>query len=350
MPDNKEISQLTTAEQTSNSDLIETSIPNGMTTTGYISRKQSVSMLETQMLGNTQYDTELSAFTQGNRSIFKALIEARGQGGGGGTANLTELTQAEYDALEQAGELEEDMMYFITDANGDGSQFQPVIYSTSEREIGVWKNGKPLYEKTIPFQALPSTSGTFDYPLGLTGYDEIVSYELIISDGTNSITLPFYSSDPSYVISAYLTTISDELNVEGFVGKDRSAFNDNKVIVRYTKTADTAGSGTWTPQGVPSQHYSTTEQVVGTWIDGSTIYEKTFTGLSISAGTSWVDTGISLSDNSMYQLIKCDARDSRQSFPASIGTINNDANVGIYLFVNNRTITTLTIQYTKSSS
>ena len=98
-----------------------------------------------------------------------------------------------------------------------------------------------------------------------------------------------------------------------------------------------------------SHSYSTTEQVVGAWIDGSTIYEKTFTSLSISAGTSWVDTGISLSANSMDKLIKCDARDSRQSFPASVGTINNDENVGIYLFVNNRTITTLTIQYTKTS-
>ena len=42
----------------------------------------------------------------------------------------------------------------------------------------------------------------------------------------------------------------------------------------YTKTTDTAGSGQWTPQGVPAHHYSEDEQVVGTWIDGSTVYEK----------------------------------------------------------------------------
>ena len=47
------------------------------------------------------------------------------------------------------------------------------------------------------------------------------------------------------------------------------------LTMQYTKTTDTAGSGKWTPQGVPAIHYSTDEQVIGTWIDGSTLYEKT---------------------------------------------------------------------------
>lgn len=36
--------------------------------------------------------------------------------------------------------------------------------------------------------------------------------------------------------------------------------------------------------------YSTEEREVGTWTDGSKIYEKTFTGLSVATnGTSWVN-------------------------------------------------------------
>ena len=50
---------------------------------------------------------------------------------------------------------------------------------------------------------------------------------------------------------------------------------DCYITLQYTKTTDTAGSGTWTPQGVPAIHYSTDEQVVGTWVDGSTLYEIT---------------------------------------------------------------------------
>lgn len=112
MPDNKEISALTTAEQTSNNDLLETSIPNAMTTTGYISRKQSVTMLEQQMLGNTQYNTELPNFTAGNRTIFKALEEARSSGGGG--ASVIQKTMAEYTALPSADKMN-GSIYKITD-------------------------------------------------------------------------------------------------------------------------------------------------------------------------------------------------------------------------------------------
>lgn len=36
-------------------------------------------------------------------------------GGGGGNANLVELTKAEYDALEAAGDVKADTLYLITD-------------------------------------------------------------------------------------------------------------------------------------------------------------------------------------------------------------------------------------------
>lgn len=48
--------------------------------------------------------------------------------------------------------------------------------------------------------------------------------------------------------------------------------------------------------GSSGHTYSTTEQIVGTWIDGKTVYEKTFTGLSIYIPvrtTGWQNTGIS---------------------------------------------------------
>lgn len=41
-------------------------------------------------------------------------------GGGGGNADFVECTQAQYDAWEQAGTLEEDTMYFITDGQSGG--------------------------------------------------------------------------------------------------------------------------------------------------------------------------------------------------------------------------------------
>ncbi|MBR1703169.1 MAG: hypothetical protein IJ716_14680, partial [Lachnospiraceae bacterium] len=49
-----------------------------------------------------------------------------------------------------------------------------------------------------------------------------------------------------------------------------------KLILEYTKISDSPGSGTWTPSGVPAVHYSTEEQVVGTWMN-KPLYQRTFT-------------------------------------------------------------------------
>ena len=45
MPDEKTISDLITAEQISASDLIETSIPNAMTESGYVTRKHTLGVI-----------------------------------------------------------------------------------------------------------------------------------------------------------------------------------------------------------------------------------------------------------------------------------------------------------------
>jgi hypothetical protein len=54
-----------------------------------------------------------------------------------------------------------------------------------------------------------------------------------------------------------------------------SVYTEAYVTIYYTKTTDTAGSGTWNGQGGLAHHYSTNETVIGTWIDGKPIYEKT---------------------------------------------------------------------------
>ena len=56
----------------------------------------------------------------------------------------------------------------------------------------------------------------------------------------------------------------------------------NYITLRYTKTTDAPGSGKWTPQGVPAIHYSENEAVVGTWINGKTLYARTFVNENLS--------------------------------------------------------------------
>lgn len=90
MPDNKSISQLTTAEQTTSSDLFETSIPNG--SLGYLSRKVSLDAIANFIANNLNY-SDLQTVA---KTLIGAINEAAQSGGG---ASIQEMTQAEYNAL-----------------------------------------------------------------------------------------------------------------------------------------------------------------------------------------------------------------------------------------------------------
>ena len=184
-----------------------------------------------------------------------------------------ELTQAEYDALTPAEKMS-DTPYLITDANGDGSQFQPVIYSTTEREIGVWIDGSPVYEKTISIDNISGTSyETSALGLNISKLVSFFAYIHLGSDGGYSwMTTPHTEyAQRTYKLDCCYQSGDDKIHIQSDWGLSGGIF-----VMRYTKSTDTPGSGIWTPQGVPAVHYSTDEQVVGTWIDGSTLYEKTF--------------------------------------------------------------------------
>lgn len=92
MPDNKSISQLTTAEQATSSDLFETSIPNG--SLGYLSRKVSLDAIADYIGTDHLFASDLQTTA---KTLTGAINEAAQSGGGG--ASIEEMTQAEYNAL-----------------------------------------------------------------------------------------------------------------------------------------------------------------------------------------------------------------------------------------------------------
>ena len=198
-------------------------------------------------------------------------------GGGGGNTNSVELTYAEYQALTPEQQLD-GTEYFITDINGDGQDFQPICYSETEREIGVWADGKPLYEKTVFILTALSNGVWNDEVLGTVGSNiSIVDFIGFIYGDTlgNGVIFPLnYFRTTSEFVTTTTNLDGDDLNILPTI-PDVGTLYIKYVVIRYTKTTDQAGSGTLTPQGVPAVHYSEDEQVVGTWVDGSTLYEKT---------------------------------------------------------------------------
>lgn len=161
-------------------------------------------------------------------------------------------------------------------ANSGGYQaygFSPIIYSTIEREVGVWTNGKPLYQKTVPFGRL---TNNYSLSLGVSN----VEYAFLVPDGcwaNDSVRpIPYVIGNGSQNnIGGYFNITSSDTSFDFRLGSGSVSDTVNGYITfRYTKTTDTAGSGKYTTLGVPAVHYTEDEQVIGTYL-GKPFYQKT---------------------------------------------------------------------------
>lgn len=173
--------------------------------------------------------------------------------------------------------------------NGADS-YPPLIYSDEEREVGVWRDGKPLYQKTIVTNQIPNNQ-IKNIPHNISNIDKIVNIEAVAHaklsvDAANTFT-PIPRIQDNNTTNA---NMGIDVTVTNICLKGRSSstnfssiYEYAMVTLWYTKTTDTPGSGTWTTDGTYAKHYSTSEKVIGTWIDGKPIYEKVVTKDSLVA-------------------------------------------------------------------
>lgn len=224
--------------------------------------------------GHTIVDDSGTALTQRTNLQFNGAYSEDNSTDDTTEVNVVrEMTKAEYDLLTEA---EKTGLINITDiTGGNDDRFQPVIYSEDEREIGVWTDGKPLYEKTYHNSAITIASNselTIDdfsdkFPVSCCG---------VMRNTTDGRTYyPNWTYNASGQANIYYKKVDNGNLVLRSEGDSWGNTWEVFTVVRYTKDSDTEGSGQWTPQGVPAHHYSTNEQIVGTWVDGKTLYEKT---------------------------------------------------------------------------
>ena len=234
----------------------------------------------------------------------------------------------------------------------------PTLYSERERQIGVWTDGKPLYQKTYI-----TDNVTNGYQIDVSG---LSIDKLIDKSGTyrryraNSYLEQFDSIDwrtessslNNYGITCRYTKSSNSLVF--YVGGYSDSVITTYVTIQYTKTTDQPGSGTWTPEGQLAHHYSTSEKVVGTWIDGSTVYERTIqlTADLVTNDTSWTQVQYDNPVTNMSHLIDCKVLDGTSTYLVERFSSNNQilSAASKYSGTSWNAGTFMTIQYTKSSS
>ena len=257
-----------------------------------------------------------------------------------------ELTQAEYDALP-ASKLTDGILYCIKDVGiNEGDKFSPIIYSTDEREVGTWLDGKPLYQKTVVHNtALPHGQWT---QISFGSGKKIVYYEgKTYIDGN---TFPF--SDLNYHRGANSNEYCCCCGYNNYTLQIYPSIGSNYTVtciitIWYTKDDEVAGSGNWTTSGVPAVHYSTDEQVIGTWLDGKTIYQKAYNISQIiirPAGTVISDISISNIDTLISGIGTLVSSSEKQSAPLCIYPANSQLNASSSIAI---LVDTIILQYTK---
>lgn len=236
------------------------------------------------------------------------------------------------------------------------SKFQPVIYSTEEREIGVWTDGKPLYEKTFYKDNLATTFTDFIKFADMDNPETFVSIRWsAIRDLGSSVILKYTGNGASYTEAQ---SINHYILMRGYGNELQYRLGDNYGItemwatVQYTKTTDVAGSGSWTPQGVPTHHYSTDEHIVGTWM-GETLWEKTYdfssNYIAIPAGTNWKTTDIDSSNMGVITSVLANHSDGTMYNDMSADPTGNNHTKLNLRSVAGASVFYLTLQYTKLS-
>ena len=181
------------------------------------------------------------------------------------------------------------------------------LYSTEEKIIGQWVDGKPLYQKTIVFSTPKKAAWSQQYSANI------------------SVSPSEYNIPNLEKILAGFAHVNGWESPNGkygtfYCGAVKAYDSDNILMVlldsslvyactlQYTKTTDSAisiGSDT---------DYSTEEKIVGTWIDGSPLYQKTV----------GYTTTIGISNNRVVQTIATlDSNVQVKSFSGIFSTVNN---------------------------
>lgn len=299
-------------------------------------------------------DVNLTSPTDGQVLTYDAAnAEWVNGAGGGGNANERVLTKAEYEALTDAEKLN-GTTYYINDAVPEGKEIQPVIYSFEEREVGVWTDGKPLYERTFYKRNTTQTFNDFIDFATIDDFAECISIEWTARRSAGGGLQ--YTGNGAAITEANLTygilfritsTGVLQYNIRNY-GTD---INDMWATVRYTKTTDTAGSGIWTTTGEYAHHYSTTEHAVGTWIDGSTIYQRTFEFSTVLSIEPSVFATTSISNSGMEKIINVEAISATGTRWQVGGACDTGSYVNLFNYRSNSTISIkyVTLQYTKTT-
>lgn len=110
-------------------------------------------------------------------------------------------------------------------------------YSTSEKVVGTWIDGKPLYQKTIACGAMPNAT-TKTVASGLTNENVNRIYGFTINSTGIVIPLPYVDVSSNSAVQIHISYLTESHEIRIMTGSDRRGFSTSYVTLQYTKTTD----------------------------------------------------------------------------------------------------------------
>ena len=146
-----------------------------------------------------------------------------------------------------------------------GTIDRPMIFDTTEKVVGKWTDGRPLYQKTINFGALPNNTSK-DVAHSISNLHQVWNIKGTTINTSGSVTTIPYA-DGTYFVNVSVTST----NLTCKSNFNATSNTTTYITLQYTKTTDAANSYNYADEN----DYSTSEKIIGTWIDGSKLYQKT---------------------------------------------------------------------------
>lgn len=147
------------------------------------------------------------------------------------------------------------------------------MYSTDEKMIGQWIDGKPLYQKTKTM-TIGNSSGWQTFAHGISDIDTVIESHGFIKYSNEFYNLPHCTSTSGASMGVTATGTYIYIQAPSKSGAPAA------VTLTYTKSTDS-------PISIGSDtDYSTDEKIVGTWIDGKPIWQKTINFGALPNNTS----------------------------------------------------------------
>lgn len=231
------------------------------------------------------------------------------------------------------------------------------LYSTDEKMIGKWIDGKPLYERVF-VDSFHTTNNynnyrTIDVSAINMEYVKLVEYSLISGNdhfyNGGSSTTGFYIHD-FVVTNGSLRYWIKEVDYN----RDCTIY----IILQYTKTTDSANSFNIGE----STDYSTDEKIIGTWLNGEPLYQKT---ISCGALPNKTLKNVAHGISNLNKVVNLYGMAYNNSYWSSLPKVHDkDINIQCAIYENSTNImiegretdfsgfteSYITIQYTKSNS